>query len=102
MKHFLTKNRLSSIEETLSSHPFIVPKYLQNYNIQTLFSRLAPFYKTKLPKRERKYIKLTDGSQIAADFLFQPNRNNHPTIIVLDGFTRPNSSYFSRSISHKA
>ena len=92
---------LPSIDKKLKEHPFIVPKYLQNYNIQTLFSRLAPYYKTQMPKKERKYIKLVDGSQTVADCFFQPNKEARPTIIVLDGFTRPNTSHFSRSISHK-
>ena len=56
---------LKVIEKILHSHPFVVSKYLKEYNIQTLFSRLALYYKTKLPKRERKYINLPDGSQIA-------------------------------------
>lgn len=93
---------LSAIERELSAHPFVVPGYLKSYHVQTILSRTAPYFKTTLPQKERIFIKLTDGSQTIADCLFQPDKKNRPTIIVIDGFTRSNTSHFSRSMSHKA
>ncbi len=102
MKQVIHTSDISSIEKKLYAHPFVLPKSLQNYNIQTLLARFGTYFKTAIPKAERRYIILPDGSQIAADCMFQPNKKIHPTVIVLDGFTRPNNSHFSRSICYKA
>lgn len=93
---------MEEIEKQLKAHPFITPWYFQPYQKQTLLSHLLPYFKTKLPKAERKLIKLPDGSQIAADCIFQPNKEDHETIVIIDGFSGSSKSFYSLSMAHKA
>jgi len=90
------------MEKKLKDHPLITPKILQNYHIQTFSSHFVPYFKTSHTEEVIKSIKLPDGSQIVADVLFQPNREQHPTILVIHGLGGSSKSYFSQSMSHKA
>src|SRR6266581_1682474 len=92
------KDKLHSIAQTLASHPFVVPKLLQNPHFQTLFARLVPSFTIPNLKPERKYIHLPDGSQLAADCFFQKERDKHATVVVLGGF----EGYIGKEVSRFA
>jgi len=77
---------LKKIEQTLQSHPFVVPRFLQSRHIQTLLPGFVPYCKTPLPQVERRFIKLPDGSQLATDCWWQKEKEKNATIVVLSGF----------------
>jgi uncharacterized protein len=97
--------RLSDIEKILNTRPLAIPKWLKNYQVQTLFTRFFPHFETSLPKVEKISIKLPEGSQIVANCWFQTNREKHQTIIALSGFEgyqNEKDSRFIKSLSYKA
>jgi hypothetical protein len=89
---------LKQIERTLRSHPFVTPKFLQNAHIQTLFPRLMPYFKTQLPKAERRHIKLPDGSQLAANCWWQKDKEKYTTVVIIGGIEGYRNMRISRSV----
>src|SRR5262245_35974819 len=93
---------MEEIEKKLKSQPFVTSWMLQPHLKQAFFMNFFPYFKTKIPKIQRRLIQLPDGSQIAADCLFQSHEEKHATIVVVDGFSNTTSSFFSKSMAHKA
>ncbi len=100
-----TKDSLQRIAKVLRGHLFVVPRLLANKHMQMLLSFITPYYHGNIAKQERRYIKLSDGSQLVADCFFQQKKEAHPTIVVINGFegyVGSGASRFSEGISYKA
>jgi predicted alpha/beta-fold hydrolase len=98
-------NDLSQIKEILLSHPFLPQKFLQSPHIQTGFTRFIPYFTMPLGKPVRHFIAIPDGTKLIADCWFQKERDNHPTVIFLNGFegySKLEQSRFSKNMSMKA
>src|SRR5260221_2198729 len=96
---------LNQIKKNLRSHPFALPKLMQSVHAQTMLQGFYPHFKTKLPKNERRLIKLSDGSQLAADCWWQENKKKHATIVILsglEGYLFKKRSHFVKQLSYKA
>lgn len=96
-------NDLKPIAKILQSHPFVVPKVLQNPYLQTIsvFAPL-PAFTIKMPKSERRYIDLPDGTKLGCDIWLQKDKEEHATVVLLSGLEGYNLSERSRFISEMA
>lgn len=96
---------LIQIEQTLRSHPFVAPWFLQNAHIQTSLALLAPYFKVLKQKPERKYIAIPDGTTLIAECWWQKDKEKHATIVLtkgFGGFDEKDSSRFIESMYAKA
>lgn len=87
---------MEEIEKKLRTHPFVIPKFLQNRDLQTLIVNIVPYFKTKIPKPDRRYIELPDGSKLAVDCFWQKESKQHTSVVLLTGY----EGYVDENISH--
>jgi uncharacterized protein len=86
---------LKEIEQTLRSHPFVPPRFFENYHIQTFLAGFISGFTLPNLKPERRLIDLSDGSKLAADCFWQKNKEIRSTVIVINGF----EGYFGKGIT---
>lgn len=87
---------ITTIKKILKTHPFIPPFMLHNTHIQTFLGQYVPYFLRPTTKIERKLIHLPDNSQIAADCMWQHDKKQHATIVILNGLEGYRGKGFSR------
>src|SRR5579862_4030482 len=80
------QSQIKNVARTIKSHPFVVPKFLQNSHIQTLLAGFIPFFTIPINKPEKKQINLSNGSKLIADCFFQKQWEDKATIVIFSGF----------------
>ena len=93
----------TTLAAALAMHPFEPSVWLRNPHYQTIAAALWPrdFSWSRL-ESERRLFLLPDGSRIAVDCSWQPDRTRSPTLIVVHGLEGSSNSPYMLGVTHKA
>src|SRR5712692_8316295 len=68
----------------------------------TLYSWGNPRYFPRLPAPVRRYFDVADGTRVAADCHWQPQRHDRATVIALHGLNGSSDAHYMRGLAAKA
>lgn len=93
------------IKKQLKSHPYKSPLLLRSSFLQIVAFFCTPYFKVSGIKSVRRIIPVADNSKLIADCWFQKEKEQCPTVIVLNGFEgyeKKDITRFGLGVSHKA
>lgn len=95
-------NALAQIAEQFKSKPFIPPRALTQGDVQTLAAYLWPLRPRDRTSDEERLFQVEPDSQILARCRWQPNRAEHPTLVMWHGMEGSIASAYMISTALKA